>query len=100
MPIDLRHFARWLCAGLLLCAPVWGQNTQAIVPVERFATLIELNGAIGPAMGRYVVNSLAEADRRHSSVVVLQIDTPGGLDASMRDIIKAILASPVPVVSY
>jgi len=100
MRVDLRHFAWWLCAGLLLCTPVSAQNTQATVPVERFATLIELNGAIGPAMGRYVVSSLAEANRRHSSVVVLQIDTPGGLDASMRDIIKAILASPVPVVSY
>lgn len=100
MRIDLRHFARWLGVGLLLGTPVWAQNTQATVPVGRFATLIELNGAIGPAMDRYVVRSLADADRGHSSVVVLQIDTPGGLDTSMRDIIKAILASPVPVVSY
>jgi len=99
MRIDLRHIAWWLYAGLLFGTPVWGQNTQATVP-GRFATLIELNGAIGPAMGRYVVSSLTEADRRHSTLVVLQIDTPGGLDASMRDIIKAILASPVPVVSY
>src|SRR6202142_3201574 len=38
--------------------------------------------------------------RRHSTVVILEMDTPGGLDTSMRDIIKAILASPVPVVSY
>ena len=51
-------------------------------------------------MGSYVVRSLAEAAYQQSTVVVLQIDTPGGLDASMRDIIKAILASPVPVVSY
>jgi membrane-bound serine protease (ClpP class) len=51
-------------------------------------------------MSRYVERSLADAASRHSSVVILQMDTPGGLDTSMRDIIKAILASPVPVVSY
>jgi membrane-bound serine protease (ClpP class) len=62
--------------------------------------LVELNGPIGPAMGRYVERSLADAAGRHSTVVILQLDTPGGLDTSMRDIIKAILASPVPVVSY
>jgi membrane-bound serine protease (ClpP class) len=51
-------------------------------------------------MSRYVERSLADAASRHSTVVILQMDTPGGLDTSMRDIIKAILASPVPVVSY
>jgi membrane-bound serine protease (ClpP class) len=51
-------------------------------------------------MSRYVERSLADAASRHSSVVILQMDTPGGLDTSMRDIIKAILASPIPVVSY
>src|SRR5208283_1609532 len=44
--------------------------------------------------------SLADARDQHSAVVILQMDTPGGLDTSMRDIIKAILASPVPVVAY
>jgi len=64
------------------------------------ATLIEFDGPIGPALSRYVVRSLLEADTQGSSVIILQMDTPGGLDTSMRDIIKAILASPVPVVSY
>jgi membrane-bound serine protease (ClpP class) len=100
MGIALRHISRWLLAGLLIGNLVSAQNTQVAAPAERFATLIELNGAIGPAMSSYVVRSLDEADRRQSAVVVLQIDTPGGLDASMRDIIKAILASAVPVVSY
>jgi membrane-bound serine protease (ClpP class) len=96
----LLHIARWLLVALLIGSPVSAQNPQPPARADRLATLIELNGAIGPAMGSYVVRSLAEADRQHSAVVVLQIDTPGGLDASMRDIIKAILASPVPVVSY
>ncbi len=51
-------------------------------------------------MSRYVERALADAAGRHSTVVILELDTPGGLDTSMRDIIKAILASPVPVVSY
>jgi membrane-bound serine protease (ClpP class) len=66
---------------------------------ERAATLIELNGPIGPAMSHFVERSLHDA-AADSALVILQMDTPGGLDTSMRDIIKAILASPVPVVSY
>jgi membrane-bound serine protease (ClpP class) len=75
-------------------------GTDAAAPVDRFATLIELNGPIGPAISRYVEHSLQDADSHHSTVVILQMDTPGGLDTSMRDIIKAILASAVPVVTY
>ena len=64
------------------------------------ATVLEINGAIGPATSRFVTKALDAARTNGSRVVVLQIDTPGGLDTSMRDIIRAILASPVPVVSY
>jgi membrane-bound serine protease (ClpP class) len=64
------------------------------------AAVLEINGAIGPATSRYVVHGLEAAERSGSRLVVLQLDTPGGLDSAMRDIIRAILASPVPVVSY
>jgi membrane-bound serine protease (ClpP class) len=64
------------------------------------ATVLEINGAIGPATSRYIVHGLEAAQRNGSRVVVLEMDTPGGLDSSMRDIIRAILASPVPVVGY
>src|SRR5207245_1825697 len=60
----------------------------------------EVNGAIGPATSRYVTKALDAARANGARVVVLQIDTPGGLDTAMRDIIRGILASPVPVVSY
>lgn len=62
--------------------------------------LIPLTGAIGPVGADHVTRSLARAEKEGAQLVVLQMDTPGGLDTSMRQIIKAILASPVPVVSF
>ncbi|MGH8363295.1 MAG: NfeD family protein, partial [Gammaproteobacteria bacterium] len=64
------------------------------------AMVLQVDGAISPAMSDYVVHGLEAANRQHAELVILEMDTPGGLDSSMRSIIKAILASPVPVVAY
>jgi len=98
--IELRRIAQWLAVGLLLGNSASSQGAGAAAPAARVATLIELNGPIGPAMSRYVEHSIADARNQRSAVIILEMDTPGGLDTSMRDIIKAILASPVPVVAY
>lgn len=66
----------------------------------RFATVLTIEGVIGPATADHVVRSLDAAHRDGAAAVVLRLDTPGGLDDSMRQIVRAILASPVPVLSH
>src|SRR5262249_56618851 len=64
------------------------------------ALTISIDGAIGPATAGYVKDALAAAAKRRAEVVVLRLNTPGGLVTSMREIIADVLASPVPVVGY
>lgn len=64
------------------------------------ALVIEVDGPIGPATTRLVETGLAEARDRAAEVVVLRLNTPGGLASSMRDVVTEILASPIPVVGW
>lgn len=57
-------------------------------------------GPIGPASTRYLTKAIAEAEARSARLLIFELDTPGGLVTSMRDMISAILTSPIPVVGY
>ena len=62
--------------------------------------LVPLEGAIGPASAHFAKRGIERAAKEGAELVILQVDTPGGLDTSMREVIKAILASPVPVAVF
>ena len=89
-----------LTFGALARAEVSTDPLPMPLPAPGTATVLEIHGAIGPATARYVVKGLQSAREADSRLVVLELDTPGGLDSSMREIIQAILASTVPVASY
>lgn len=85
---------RWLLLLLLLGITPGGQAAPGAVWV------LGIDDAIGPASADYLVRSLSQAQAQGAQLVVIRMDTPGGLDSAMRQMIKAILASPVPVASY
>ena len=74
-----------LAAGAAAASEVW---------------VVELDGAITPATASYFTRALGDAEDAGAAALVVRLDTPGGLDQAMRDMIKAILASRIPVVTY
>ena len=81
-----------LAAGWLLA----GEAT----PAGPTGVIVPVSGPIGPATSDFFVRSLQDAAERGAALVVVTIDTPGGLDTAMRDMVQAILAAEVPVVAY
>lgn len=64
------------------------------------AIVLNLRGTVNPATADYISRGLQKAAQRKANIIVLQIDTPGGLDSSTRDIVRSILASPIAVIAF
>ena len=86
--------------GATALAIVLGALVVAPAGAAERAVVLDIDGAIGPAIADYVVRALDAAAPSEDGLIVLRINTPGGLDSSMREIDTAILASPVPVATF
>jgi membrane-bound serine protease (ClpP class) len=81
-----------LLLGLTLFVPAGAQ--------EKHAAVIKINDVITPAVAEFISRSIEQATKENASCLIIQMDTPGGLDLSMRDIIKDIMNAEIPVIVY
>ncbi len=90
----------WLClalSGVLMMVPASAQESQEAMPV---LDIVEVKGIIDPVTADYIQTRLDAVQDDNAQAIVIQLDTPGGLDVSMRDIVQQMLASEVPVVVW
>ena len=79
---------------------ITGAFAQTYPEQSKQAYVLEINGIISPATADYFERSMDKANQADTEFILLKMDTPGGLDLSMRKIIKKIIASPVPIITY
>src|SRR5580704_9232515 len=111
-PLVSWSILRWsVCAaiavGILLAAlahptarVVQAATSSPAPAVTQTVVVLSIDGEIEPILADYIVDGIHDAARQGASLVLITINTPGGLDSAMRSIIQATLQSPVPVVDY
>ena len=103
-PRLLRPLFAALCVLLSIAAPAPLRSSQDVAvsgsPSSQAVIELHIDDEIEPVLAEYVVNGIEQANRRHASLILITLSTPGGLDTSMRQIIQSILGSQVPVVTY
>lgn len=94
-----RRAAQCAACALLAATTILPMPASQVAAAQQ-AVVLQIDGAIGPAVADYVVRELRGTDKAVTRLVILRMNTPGGLDTSMRDIVRAILSLPVPVAAY
>jgi len=89
-------------AGALICL-AWLPHVNGADPEARIVRpvwVVEFDGPLGPAMADLIIRSISDAAEAGAQALIIRMDTPGGLDKSMRDLVQAILAASIPVITY
>ena len=73
---------------------------SSVLMAAEKAVVLSITGPIGPATQDYIKRGLAYASDQHAKAVIIEMDTPGGLETSMRGINEALLSSPIPIITY
>lgn len=84
---------------LLLCFSAQQLHSAETNSTKR-AMQLTLDGSVNPAIAHFLVQNIEEAAEQDYQLIIIKMNTPGGLDLAMRDIIRAILSSPIPVATY
>ena len=93
MGTQMHLLAKWLLIFCICCAAVPATANGVVV-------LLDVDGAISPATSDFVERGIAGTETTGASLLVLRMNTPGGLDSSMRSIVQAVLGASIPVVTY
>jgi membrane-bound serine protease (ClpP class) len=92
----MRYFLKIIAS---ICVVV-GTTLAWTAPDSRTLYLVDLDGAVGPASVDLVIRVIEKAEETSAQAVILRLNTPGGLDRAMRDLVQTILASRVPIITY
>ncbi len=99
----MKKLLLFLIPFLLAATPVEEKDKQVlekIVTDHRFVVVAKVDGIVNPVMSEFLSKGIEEATQQGAEAFIIELDTPGGLDLAMRDIVKTILSSEIPVVVY